>query len=398
MNRQVVIEDGTRYTIALDDDIPVGDRVWGVVQARLIDELTGATVSDRVILEAAGSGLSGRRARSSLRAQVAMGGVVGLVGIPSAALPALRTVPYEVGLSIKAPGYLQANVTQPIGPQPTFPQEFAQADLGDIELHRDPMVVRGRVVRRLGTGELVPLSGATVRITGIWRTVPPANLVVPPLTPDIASLSPPLYSDRIAGGCSVNAVTVTPAVGQDKELLAATGPGSTVLRLSDQLGLNPSGIVMIDDGDPGLLELVRITAITGASDPALPATIAVAHPLARSHSMRAVVRPVAIALQAPMDTLAVDAITGDTTLLLASSNTLGGPAFVEVSGGPNGLEYHALTPYTTTSNADGYYRLPPLSRVAQLSLEAQQLPFVPVPRTISPNYSVREQIVDLIVE
>ena len=57
----------------------------------------------------------------------------------------------------------------------------------------------------------------------------------------------------------------------------------------------------------------------------------------------------------------LDALTG-----LAATNQ------IEIAGGPQPDEYHNLLSFAVTSDADGYYRLPPLNRVAQLEIHAEK--------------------------
>ena len=61
-------------------------------------------------------------------------------------------------------------------------------------------------------------------------------------------------------------------------------------------------------------------------------------------------------------------------------------------------EYHSLRLFSVKSDADGYYRLPPLSRVAQLLIEGKK---VVGPQTFAakvkfrPDFSKHENTVDL---
>ncbi len=397
MNRRVVTEDSTSYTVALDDAPSLGSRLWALVQGRLLDELTGTPVPDGITVRPIGGGFSTPSARAAVRTRVGSGGIVGVVGIPTTVFPQLDTQMYDVGLSVLAAGYVPVRTTRSLGPQGAFPNGFTPADVGDLSLHREAIVLRGRAMRRLPTGAMVPLPGATVRVTGIWRTIPPTNAVVPPLAPTFASLTPSLYANRGAAAGAVHAISVAQAVGQDKTTLSASAPGETMLRVSNHVGIVAGDVIVLDDGDPERREVLTVSSISGPSDPLQPATLTLAFPLAVPHARGVIVRHATVTPLGATDSVNVDAIVGDTTVLLASANTLGAATFVAVDGGTAGTEYHWLTPYTVTSDAAGYYRLPPMSRVAQLSVQAELAPYTSVPRTLSPTYTVREQSVDLLV-
>jgi hypothetical protein len=64
---------------------------------------------------------------------------------------------------------------------------------------------------------------------------------------------------------------------------------------------------------------------------------------------------------------------------------------VEIGGGVEPIEYQTATQYTTTSDADGFYRLPPLSRVASVKLQTPALTLV-----MSPDYGRHDNLVDLV--
>lgn len=401
MNRQVLTEGEIAYTVALDDDPALGKRAWAIVQAHLVDELTGTSVTTTTKIAPYGTAFLKPSARAAVTAQVGSGGVVGLVGIPTAALPQLNSQVYHVGITVRADGYVPVSVTKPLGPDGTFPTTFTAADFGDLGLHRNPVVFRGRTVQRLGTGETVALPNATVRVTGIWRTIPPASAVVPPLAPQLAALTQPMYANRAAAGAMVQSVSVTQIVGEDKSLLTASAAGDVTLRLSDHVNLMAGDTIVIDDADPaypGLREVLTITSMTGPSSPVQPVTATLAFPLAVAHARGAVVRKATVAVLGPSDAISTDAVAGDVTVLLSSATTLSAAGFVSITGGgPVTAEYHWLSPYTVTSDSDGYYRMPPLSRVAQVTLEGEKAPYTSVPQTLSPNYAVREQLVDLVM-
>lgn len=157
-------------TAGPDDPIPAGLRTSALVQSRAVDELTLEPVAGVITAMPAGAAFESPQARAAVNPRTASGGVVGLVGLPSRALPLLQLVAYEVGVRVSAAGYLPLSATQNLGPQPQFPAQFTQARLPDLLLHRTPVLFAGRTVVRTASAT-VPLAGAVVTISGSggWR-------------------------------------------------------------------------------------------------------------------------------------------------------------------------------------------------------------------------------------
>jgi hypothetical protein len=70
---------------------------------------------------------------------------------------------------------------------------------------------------------------------------------------------------------------------------------------------------------------------------------------------------------------------------------------IEIDDGTGDPEYHTLTLYRATSDADGQWRLPPLSRVSQVQLTASHATATPPqPWNASVEYPRREQRIDVV--
>jgi hypothetical protein len=96
--------------------------------------------------------------------------------------------------------------------------------------------------------------------------------------------------------------------------------------------------------------------------------------------------------------LTVDAMVGDTCVFLDALTGLAAAQEVQITGPPGPDEYHKLRNFSVTSDADGYYRLPPLSRVAQLEMHAAKTLGVQTfttTITFRPDYRQRENRLDL---
>ena len=455
MPHRIEVVNSQPYVVSPDDPPPLGHRLWALVRARVVDELTDQPVLSAIILESDAAFASPR---------VASDGLVGLVGIPQQVFPPLAAHNYTVRLTVRAVGYLPRQVSvaiqhdqrtlaapapalhdtvmtlddtarlsvgdmllvgpvgadlditqiQALGPGaqqvtlttgllhshgigdpviPVVPDDFAPTDLGVLAMHRQSVVIRGRTVQAIGN-TTTPLPGATVQVTGIWRTLPPANMSVPPEPPNLVALQPPLYAERAAVVGRLQRRNLQPVVGDDKLLLDDVLADANLVRLSNHQNLTPGDLVVIDATNPDLAEYLAISAINGASTATQPARITLDHPLAYAHRRNAIVQranPQALGAQKQ---LVHEALAGDTCIFLNNLTGLATAREVRLTGGPQAPEYHRVYRFIVTSDSDGYYRLPPVSRVAQLLLHAAHGGLTPVESAFCPDYTQRENRCD----
>jgi hypothetical protein len=462
MARRLVQVDQLSYLFSSDDPPSLGERTWALARARVVDELTGeppeVPIGLEIDLPAASprvgpDGLVGvvaapRHVYPTLAARgYAVQMTVDATGfIPlraSAVVPtsaraivapapsagatvlalddASRLRPRET-LLVGPPGPTLASVQiRALGPGPNevtigpalaspfavgdpvvpvVASDFAPTDLGEIALHREPTVVFGRTVRAVA-GATVPLAGATVRVTGVWRTPPPASAVVPPDPPNLVSLRPPLYADRAAvvGRLLRRNLPANPdPIATQKRLLDDVPAGVTAIRIPNRVGIAPGNILRVDDESPDLVEYVTIATVVGLADPTRPATVTLDTPLAFDHRAGALVERTNPQPLGGDRGFAVDAIAGDSTVFLSSLSGLTAGDVVRVTGGPAPNQYHDLRLFSTLSDADGYYRLAPISRVAQLELRAESGVLTPVTAEFRPDYRLRESRLDFIFQ
>jgi len=391
MTRRTVAVDGQLYTFSSDDEVPLSERTWALVGMQLVDEITDEPISSVVTIEAAEPGFIPR---------VASDGLVGLIGIPSRVFPKLDVQSYTIHLTVTAEGYVARQVAVTIGPEATFPHTFTPI-FGNLHLHRQPVTIRGRTVLTSGMTTL-PLPGVTIRVTGIWPTFPSAHSSVPAGPPNLISLQPPLYFPRTAAAGRLRRRDVMQVTGEDKHLLEWLPIGSNALSLSDRVNLTAGDILLIDPLNPDITEYLTIGAIAGASTADQPARITLTYPTAHEHRSNTTVRKVTLQAPGSNNQLNRDAIVGDTCVFLASMNNLDSAMTVEITDGTNPAEYHQLSRFSVTSDSAGYFQLPPLSRVAQLDIQAYDGGMHPPPqptqptvtRTFSPDYSLRENHID----
>ena len=387
MNRLDVTLETTTVTVALDDSAPLIDRFWGVVSVRLVDELTGRPPRARITLTTT---------NKLLFTRVAEDGLVGLAGIPHKAFPALDTTAYPLDLTFTLPGYIGQQLIVTLPADPAFPGSFTPLVLPDLLLHRQPVVIKGRTVLANG-GATTFIPGAAVRVTGIWRTSPLAIVAVPADPPNLVHLDPPVYAGREAAPGRLRRRGLTPVLGEDKFLLDPLSAGSSALHLTDRINLSAGTVLRLDADAPDRSEDILIASVQGGSTPDQEARIILDHPAAIDHRRNAVVRRALPQPLGPNNSLAADAIRGDTTVFLNSLGGLTSGQTARLSGGTSPEEYHLADQYRTTSDSKGYYRLPPISRVSQLEIEADDGIHAPKRLIISPDYEQAETVVDFVL-
>ncbi|MNT55845.1 hypothetical protein D3C72_1931140 [compost metagenome] len=72
---------------------------------------------------------------------------------------------------------------------------------------------------------------------------------------------------------------------------------------------------------------------------------------------------------------------------------------MQVDDGANPAEYQRIDRYATVADADGYFRLPRISRLALFRLRATHpAPPQPLLLTIEPDYGLAEQVLPVAFE
>ena len=387
MVRRIVEVESRPIHFAPDTPPPLARRAWALVRGRAVDELTGAPPRGAVKVEADAAGMTPRAAAD---------GLFGLVGRPAEVFPELNLQNYEVSLTVRVAGYIARRETVLVPQDVNFPEAFVPTNIGDLPLHREPIRLRGRTVLAAGN-TTTPVAGATVEVTGVWRTLPPANVVVPPEPPLVVSLRPRAYFARPAGGAGrLRRRQMTLIAGEDKHLLEAAPPGGDRVRLSDRVNLVPGTIVALDPLDPERTEYLVVGSVEGATTDDQPATAVFTYPPGNWHPSGALVRRAAPQPPGADNQLTRAATIGDACVYLDGMADLGAAEVVELTGGGPADEYHQLGRFTTVSDADGYYRLLPLSRVAQFEIRADDGVHPVVTRTVAPAYAAGEQRLDFV--
>jgi len=387
MSRRVIQLEDRTILFSPDDPTPLTSRLQALLKMRVSDELTGAPPESRLTIEVA---------ERCFIPRVASDGIAGLVGVPRQVFPSLNTQDYFVRLTIRGEGYVARSEVVKAPLDITYPATFTPPQL-NLELHREPVVITGRIIRFVSNIP-TPLAGASVGVTGIWRTPPPSNAVVPADPPNLVSLQPPLYTDRAALTQFLRQRDLPPLGGPDKTLIDDTAPGANPIRLSDRQGLGAGDILLIDSGQPDLAEFIAVKTVPVASPADQPALITLDHPVIHAHRRDAIVKQVNPQPFGAQRQFKVNAIAGDTCVFLDAMTGLAAAQEVQINGPPGPDEYHKLMRFSVTSDADGYYRLPPLGRVAQLEIHAEKIVGAQTFKAdviFRPDYRRRENRLDL---
>ena len=455
MLRRTVVVDSKQYQFAADDEPPRSQRWWGLVHAQVVDEITGrapaSTISvtppsSVVTAKVADNGAVGlvgvpRHVYSATAPSFRMDTIVEVPGFVSRNLsPALPTQtrvlaapinPNDTVLQLNSVANLSKGVTllidvgsvqfeeadiSALGPGvnevtvnlelkqphaigrlvvPVVPDDFAPVDVGSWELHREPVVIRGRVMEAAGAG-VVPAGNATVKVVDVWRRVPSIGVVVPPETSLVVSLRPPLYRDRGVPGTTIRRRLLPLLAASSKQLLKATPIGKLSIRISDSVGLAFGDVVAVGFDDQSITEYAEIQAINSSPTPNQPATIILTLPLQYQHRQGAKVQKTNPQPLGSVNQFDQAGLHGDTCIFVDGLNGIANGDQVEINDGSI-VERHVVNVFQVKSDPDGFYSFPPIHRVGQLKVRAefggksQEFLF-------QPDYAVRENRVDFVVK
>jgi hypothetical protein len=171
--------------------------------------------------------------------------------------------------------------------------------------------------------------------------------------------------------------------------------------LSNRQNLNAGDIVLIDAKQPDLAEYIAINTITGTSSTSEPAYIRRDHPVVHEHRRHALVQKVSLGSQGAQNQFTAEAFPGDVCVFLNTLIGLNTATHVMITGGSAPAEYHRVQRFSVTSDVAGYYRLPPLSRVAQVEIHAEKTvsgTTVSTDAMFRPDYAQKENHLDLLLK
>lgn len=380
------VSNGLVYELCADDPPRAADRVRAVVRWVAIDEITRDAPEVEFTVATSVLGLTPR---------VASSGRMGLIGNPGRLFPGLDTNSVPISYSVAAPGYLRRDLQAKLGPVPGFPSAFFALERGELAMHRTAIEIRGRV-GRMGGLSPTPLAGAAVRLAGVWSVFPPYNVVPDTVIepPNLVSLHPGLYADRLAATDGLRSRGMVLAAGEEKTLVRPAVPGDRDVRISDCVNLNPGDLLAFETTVADRVEYVSVFAVHPGAATDEPATVSLTHPLAVPHEegkvcVRATPQPAGT-----NNPLIRDGVPAEQVAFLTALSGLLDGATVEIRGGA-APEYQTVRLYQTTSDADGFYRLPPISRVASVKLHADFGALLSPEPVASPDYRRFQNLVDV---
>jgi hypothetical protein len=376
MPRLTITSDSRSYDVSPDDTVEPANRLRALVVGQLLDELTGEAPRVRAELEVREAGLV---------SYVSPDNVFSLAGVALQQFSFLATQDYQIHLRLAAPGYVALELTATVAQTPSFPSQLPTlVDLGRVLLHREPVVIGGRIMQNAPTPS--PIAGATVQITGVWPTLPGPNVAWPVANPpNLVSVRGSICSARDVTTDKARTVTLSLTPDPAKSLTNAVAAGANKLMLDNRVGLTLAGgdILAVDSGTSAE-EFVNTTLVRGTSTDDQPAEVTLGFPLANSHPHDAIVRRVNPVSPGGDKTLTRPAIAGDSVLFVSDLIGWGAAATIEIRdpATPANSEYHAFSSFAVSTDAGGFYRLPPISRVEALELEAQGPTTAKVTQTI----------------
>lgn len=383
MARSTVVHNQISKIVNFDDTRRKGDVFQSLLMVQLVDELTGDPI-DRPI---------------SISHDVRHGtpksatfGICGVVGVPRKCFPNLAVAPYTVNARFEVTGYEPVNVTHTFLADGTYPDSFADANLGQVGLRRAPVVLSGRTVELDAQNRPVPVPSADVAISGIWRLVADIDLAAGPDTAArFLSLSPSLYADRATADVTI--VTLTPA-GAPTRLTSSATPGDTFVNVLSTAGIVVGNVVRIGTSDPDLMENMVVAQVISRNDPASPGQLRFSYPVQRKHYSGEDVDVVAVMGAGPDATATEAARAEDSILFVNTTSPFTGAAFVQVLTPAMDNEYLTAAPIVAVSDAEGFYRLPCISRIAAFEVSASAGALTAT-ANFTPNYGLFSNGLDL---
>jgi hypothetical protein len=217
-------------------------------------------------------------------------------------------------------------------------------------------------------------------------------------------IQPPLAFSVTKDKAWLEIQSVSPAGEPVFCLRAAAAAGAVKLRLNSLAGVRKGDILLVGAEDPERSEYLFAEGLEWNEAQAGPGVILLAKPLAFGYPPDTMVRKIARSGQlasAKKISLSEDARLGDALLFLKElsqplSRRLAAGGLLWVTERKAAVSLHRALPYRTTSNAQGYFRLPPIGKIAQVEIEARLNEERQVKTIFSPDYRRADNRVDLI--
>lgn len=289
---------------------------------------------------------------------------------------------------------------------PVVTDAWTPADLGTIGLRRQPIVLRGRAVKRNAlTNTDVPVANAKIAVTDFWWTLSAVRAMQPGLMtqPNPAlrafalSVEPGVYVARNSGVGQLEQLTLQVPAGDDHLLLAAANTGDTTIRVSNRKLLTSGTLLRIDADEADAAETIRIVGVTGWGTPDQPGVVSLAFPLRNDHRANArVLRALTPFPAGANKAYRRDVAPGDRCVFVADLGGLSTLDDVQITGGTAADEHQRITLLEAVSDTGGYFRFPPIQRIAALQLHAAAPALATLDLKFQPDYRQPENWLDVV--
>jgi hypothetical protein len=380
-----VVVDTIPHVVNLLGPRTAGQVSQSVVMMQAGDELTDLPVSAPITVSTSVDGLVG---------QSASGGVAGLVGVPTRALPRLDTQAYLIDITVSAAGYLPWTSTVTVPIQATFPAAFSGLNLGPVRLRRSPVTLEITTLSLDAQNRLQPLAGVDVSISRVWRRL--VDLSGAGVATTMIGFPLGVSQDWPAG-TAVDSVSLVPAAEPVRRLTRGAAPGEEVLAVDGLGALAVADLVGLDLADVSRREYLAVGAVAGSTDPSSPAVLDLTGPVRVAHAQSSTVRRVPAPPTGPPDaTLTEAARSGDVTVFVDTVAPFASVEILRASDATITGEYLDGHLFRASSNAAGFARILALSRVAAVELTASLGPLNTTSR-FTPDYSTPTNSVALVL-
>jgi hypothetical protein len=309
-------------------------------------------------------------------------------------------------VAFAGPGANQVSLRSPVQfnhavGDPLVPDLCATTALGQVPLRRPAVVVKGRAFARDdSTNSVTPVAAATIVVKDFWRTVASTasanGTMTTPVVADraFALATTPGAHAAHAIGAPVAAVSVTPLAADDKLLVDAASAGATLLHVSNRIGLAVGDLLVVDADAGTAAEPVTVAAVQGWGAASTEGHVTLAEALTTWHRAGARIERLA-APSAGAGQVLEDAVApGDSTVFVDAVGALAATGWIALGAGTP--EYQGACAIQAVSDADGYFQLPALHRIATLALEATAPARSPVSLSFAPDYSVGSNVIQIV--
>lgn len=309
------------------------------------------------------------------------GGLAGLVAVPAKAFPDLGASPVPLEIRARAEGYLDLDITDQIVAHPNHPDDFTPASAASpIAMQPRAAVLSGQV-RRRNAGVLSPVAGATVEVTGYW-TFDQQGPAAPPVDPARVVEVRPSVTTAAPSGTAVRRINLN-APGTDTHLAVSAQHGSREVVLESRAGLAVGHILAFEPSHPDRQEIVRIDAMDPLPPTPFRGVVRLGQPLSYDHAEGTEVSRRTVTVAGPARSLSRDVIPGGVSLFVDNPGGLDISGFLRI-GPAATAQFRRVRAYTTTTDAEGNFTLPPIHRVSRVFIEARDavstrsdIPWVP---------------------